>query len=82
MTDLSTCSTPNETINKVTIDIYKAVENVKLYTISSFCYRVIGGGVQLAVSAHRPENLKIRSVKLSSLIRVGVFIRFTLNLKI
>ena len=25
MTDLSTCSTPNETIHKVTIDIYKAV---------------------------------------------------------
>ena len=25
MTDLSTCSTPNDTIHKVTIDIYKAV---------------------------------------------------------
>ena len=25
MTDLSTCSTPNDTIHKVTIDIYEAV---------------------------------------------------------
>ena len=26
MTDLSSCSTPNETLHKVTIDIYEAVE--------------------------------------------------------
>ena len=47
---------------------------MKLYTISSFCFRVLGG--QSAVSAGRPENLKIRSVKLSTLIPGGV------NLKI
>ena len=36
MTDLFSCSTPNETLHKVKIDIY-----MKLYTISSFCFRVL-----------------------------------------
>ena len=35
MTDLFSCSTPNETLHKVTIDIYEAVY------ISSFCFRVL-----------------------------------------
>ena len=69
MTDLFSCSTPNETLHKVTIDIYEAVYHFQLL-LQSASGGVVGGG-QLAVSACRSENLKIRSVKLSILILGG-----------
>ena len=51
MTDLSTCSTPNETLHKVTVYIY-----IKLYTNSSFCFRVIPGGVNLKFYPGKSEK--------------------------
>ena len=56
---------------------------MKLYTISRFCFRVlvevlVGGG-QLAVSACRSENLKIRSVMLSIVILGGVNLQIYLG---
>ena len=68
MTDLFSCSTPNETLHKVTIDIYEAVYHFQLLLQSA------SGGFQcgqLAVSACRSDNLKIRSVKLSIVIPGG-----------
>ena len=70
MTDLFSCSTPNETLHKVKIDIYEAVYHFQLLLQSA------SGGVggcwgQLAVSACRSENLKIRSVKISIVILGG-----------
>ena len=66
MSDLFSCSTPNETLHKVTIDIYEAVYHFQLLLQSAS--GGVGGGGQLAVSACRSENLKIRSVKLSIVI--------------
>ena len=40
MTDLFSCSTPNETLHKVTIDIYEAVYHFQLLLQSAS-----GGGV-------------------------------------
>ena len=56
MTDLFSCSTPNETLHKVTIDIYEAVYHFQLLLQSAS--GGVGGGVggQLAVSACRSEN--------------------------
>ena len=51
----------------LTIDIYEAVYHFQLLLQSD-----IGGGGQSAVSAGRPDNLKITSVKLSTLIVVVV----------
>ena len=69
MTDLFSFSTPNETLHKVTIDVYEAVYHFQLL-LQSDSGGIWGG--QLAVSACRSENLKIRSVKLSTLIPRGV----------
>ena len=44
MTDLFSCSTPNETLHKVTIDIYEAVYHFQLL-LQSASGGVIGGGV-------------------------------------
>ena len=71
MTDLFSCSTPNETLHKVTIDIFEAVYHFQLLLHSaSGGVGVLGG--QLKVSACRSKNLKIRSVKLSIVILGGV----------
>ena len=70
MTDLFSCSTPNETLHKVKIDIYEAVYHFQLL-LQSASGGVGGVGGQLAVSACRSENLKIRSVKLSIVILGG-----------
>ena len=43
MTDLFSCSTPNETLHKVTIDIYEAVFHFQLL-LQSASGGVIGGG--------------------------------------
>ena len=81
MTDLFSCSTPNETLHKVTIDIYEAVYHFQLLLQSAS--GGVGGGGQLIVSACRSENLKIRSVKLSIVIPGGLICRYTwVNLKI
>ena len=71
MTDLFSCSTPNETLHKVTIDIYEAVYHFQLLLQSASGGVGGGWGGQLAVSACRSENLKIRSVKLSIVILGG-----------
>ena len=54
-----------------TIDIYEAVYHFQLLLQSASGGVGVGGG-QLAVSACRSENLKIRSVKLSIMILGGV----------
>ena len=69
MTDLFSCSTPNETLHKVTIDIFEAVYHFQLLLQSAS--GGVGWGGSLAVSACRSENLKIRSVKLSIVIPGG-----------
>ena len=55
MTDLFSCSTPNETLHKVKIDIYEAVYHFQLL-LQSASGGVGGWGCQLAVSACRSEN--------------------------
>ena len=52
----------------LTIDIYEAVYHFQLLLQSD------GGGGQSAVSAGRPDNLKITSVKLSTLIVGGLIL--------
>ena len=44
MTDLFSCSTPNETLHKVTIDIYEAVYHFQLL-LQSASGGGVGGGV-------------------------------------
>ena len=68
MTDLFSCSTPNETLHKVTIDIYEAVYHFQLL-LQSASGGVGGGGVNWQC---QHVDLKIRSVKLSVVIPGGV----------
>ena len=45
MTDLFSCSTPNETLHKVTIDIYEAVFHFQLLLQSASGGVILGGSI-------------------------------------
>ena len=55
MTDLFSCSTPNETLHKVTIDIYEAVYHFQLLLQSDSG----GGGVGVVNQQCQHVDLKI-----------------------